>query len=590
MEPSDPNSHRRRYDDGRRHNQSRAARPNFGGRPRFSADRRALMTTKRETTPERLTGMAGGPASFRNVDNLSESEASMEFDSDSGDVADLKQDQPSKKRVKLSEEPTKPKWSNPDPYTSLPPPDATAQGKRKDVVHLIRKAKIAVENEQAGRNEVSQNADFISLNFDDEDEGWKAPNDVPTKPAFPGREIKAATGAKRGKQKAQVPDVTPLHTGKKRKHTHVAAVLPEWWIPRGSAGTPWCTRATDHSNIDRMVEWLHLEMVDFYDHVKPCVFEQSLREDLVNRLRKHVQKNSGLPCDVKCFGSFAQGTYLPTGDMDIVVVSKTFEQTGNRAFVMNNYKKMYQFFRTLTRAGLASHTENQIIAKARVPIIKYVDPYTRLNVDISFENLSGVVAIRTYQDWATEFPILNVFVAIIKQFLKMRGLNEVVNGGIGGFSISCLVYSWLKLHPKILSKEIIPEQCLGELLMDFFDFYGRDFDVTSTAIQMRPPMYISKNNLILGGNAKIKPERLTIIDPNNPTNDISGGSSRISTIFAAFRAAHGALEDRMDELRSMPMSERKGQSILGVVLAGNYITFETQRDHLEDTWDRRGRR
>lgn len=58
-----------------------------------------------------------------------------------------------------------PKWSNPDPYTVLPPVDET-QRKRKDVVKIIRKARITAEKEAATENQVVANDDFISFGLE----------------------------------------------------------------------------------------------------------------------------------------------------------------------------------------------------------------------------------------------------------------------------------------------------------------------------------------------------------------------------------------------------------------------------------------
>lgn len=62
---------------------------------------------------------------------------------------------------------SEPKWSNPDPYTVLPPID-DSQRKRKDVVKLIRKARKEAEVTAAERNQVAANDDFISFGMDDE--------------------------------------------------------------------------------------------------------------------------------------------------------------------------------------------------------------------------------------------------------------------------------------------------------------------------------------------------------------------------------------------------------------------------------------
>jgi non-canonical poly(A) RNA polymerase PAPD5/7 len=73
--------------------------------------------------------------------------------------------------------------------------------------------------------------------------------------------------------------------------------------------------------------------------------------------------------------------------------------------------------------------------------------------------------------------------------------------------------------------------------------------------------------------------RLSIIDPNNPANDISGGSSNTSNILAHFANAHQELTKRMAQLAQDP--NRAGQSILEVIMGGNYSSFENQRNYLE---------
>jgi non-canonical poly(A) RNA polymerase PAPD5/7 len=153
---------------------------------------------------------------------------------------------------------------------------------------------------------------------------------------------------------------------------------------------------------------------------------------------------------------------------------------------------MRQVLTTLEHADIACYEGSSIISKARVPIIKFVDGMTGLKVDISFENMSGVVANKTFQEWIAQFPAMPKLVCLIKQFLLMRNLNEVVDGGIGGFSISCLVVSLLQHHPAIQSGSMVQEHHLGELLLDFFDLYGNKFNMTTTAIRMKPPGYVVK--------------------------------------------------------------------------------------------------
>ena len=106
-------------------------------------------------------------ARYMPVDDISDSdEADMDLsDSDNPDA-----DQPNKKQArtdsKAADGDSVPKWSNPDPYTALPPPDAE---KKKDMVKLIRKARVAQALEGTSKTEAVSD-DFISFDFGNETE------------------------------------------------------------------------------------------------------------------------------------------------------------------------------------------------------------------------------------------------------------------------------------------------------------------------------------------------------------------------------------------------------------------------------------
>ena len=129
----------------------------------------------------------------------------------------------------------------------------------------------------------------------------------------------------------------------------------------------------------------------------------------------------------------------------------------------------------------------------------------------------------------------------------MRGLNEVFTGGLGGFSITCLVVSMMQHMPEIQSGSIDPEQHYGDLLLNFLDLYGNKFDITQTGITMNPPSYFDK---IRYPAIKQNANNLTIIDPNNPNNDISGGSRNIRQVLDCFRSVHAAIQRRLAQIAS----------------------------------------
>ena len=558
-----------------RHVQRGGQRGGFRGGFR-GASGRIILRSKRETTPERLTGMDDGLPNFKTLEDLSDSEAEMELASEAGVGSDMEQDlddlngQPPTKKTRTEDSVTAdtvPKWSNPDPYTSLPPPDES-QVKKRDVVKLIRKAKIPVEQEQPTSSLAADNADFISFNFDNQPDTRASsplsdsprsssdteppagvgiqrfshldnlhPNRTPERPRplaerieLPAKPQKAATHAngisataspgsrfhglsrtvsldtwpppdvqaavaesKRQRERVDVPPplptrIGPPRQGKKRKREEITGlVVSEWMSPVNETSTPWCR--ADYSMTESVGFWLHKEIRDFYDFVKPHEFERIMREDLISRISRTLAKAhpSG---QLHSFGSFAAGIHLPTADMDLVWVSDSYLKSGYPSFGLSlNWMKKTRTL--LEREGIALPGA-EVIWGAKVPIVKLIDRLSNIRVDISFENMTGVTANDTFQAWKSQFPAMPIIVTLIKQFLLMRGLNEVFMGGLGGFSVTCLVTSLLQNLPVVQSGKLPPELDLGEILLDFFDLYGNKFNFTTTAISMDPPGYFLK--------------------------------------------------------------------------------------------------
>lgn len=326
---------------------------------------------------------------------------------------------------------------------------------------------------------------------------------------------------------------------------------------------------------------LHKEICDFFDFVRPHAHEDTLRRDLVNRIQDEVRRFDGNSRDVevKSFGSFAAGIYLPTADMDLVALTPGFPH-GNRNGFCQSKSKLRSFADHLRRKRVARPASVTVIANAKVPIIKFTDAITGLKVDISFENTTGIVALRTFEKWKSEFPAMPIIVVLIKQLLAMRNLNEVHTGGIGGFTTICLVVSMMQMMPELQSRSMDPSQHYGDLLLNFLDLYGNKFSYKTTGIKMDPPGYYDK---ISAPMPKQNNKRLTIIDPNKFDNDISGGSSRIADVFHLFSRVHASLHRRLHQIQSGDAVEG---SILASCLAGNYFIFDEQRQKLHELYTR----
>lgn len=149
---------------------------------------------------------------------------------------------------------------------------------------------------------------------------------------------------------------------------------------------------------------------------------------------------------------------------------------------------LYALANTLKRAGITPKVT--VIARAKVPIVKFVTTHGRINVDISVNQQNGIISGSIINGFLKDMQAgdslaLRSLVLITKAFLSQRSMNEVYTGGLGSYSIVCMVISFLQMHPKIRRGEIDPDKNLGVLIMDFFELYGCYFNYEETGISVR---------------------------------------------------------------------------------------------------------
>lgn len=125
-----------------------------------------------------------------------------------------------------------------------------------------------------------------------------------------------------------------------------------------------------------------------------------------------------------------------SSDIDLVVRSSQIERQPKT-------QVLYALAAALRRANLAENV--QIIGRAKVPIVKFVSSFGRFNVDISINQINGVSAGQIVNSYIDCLPALRPLVLVIKAFLSQRSMNEVYSGGLGSYSVICLVISFLQV-------------------------------------------------------------------------------------------------------------------------------------------------
>jgi len=145
-------------------------------------------------------------------------------------------------------------------------------------------------------------------------------------------------------------------------------------------------------------------------------------------------------------------------------------------------------------------------------------------------------------------------------------MNEVFTGGLGSFSVVCLVLSYLKFYPKIFYEKKeddcqLPEN-LGTLLINFLYLFGGGFDYENIGISVNDGTFYRKMDK---GFYNFKQRYLlSLEDPIMAGNDLTKGSHRISEISYAWKQALNLL--RKDEEKDINKVKKNQPSLLAKIL------------------------
>ncbi|CAH1992612.1 unnamed protein product [Acanthoscelides obtectus] len=296
---------------------------------------------------------------------------------------------------------------------------------------------------------------------------------------------------------------------------------------------------------------LHQEIEHFYHYMSPSEAENQIRAEVVARIEKIILSKWN-EAKVEVFGSYRTGLYLPTSDIDLVVLGK-WSSLPLRTLEQEFLEK-----------DIAVENSIKVLDKASVPIVKLTDKKTDIRVDISFNMSNGVKSAELIRTYVEKFPVLPKLVYVLKQFLLERDLNEVFTGGISSYSLILMCISFLQLHPR---QDSIRDNSanLGVLLLEFFELYGRKFNYINTGIRIRDGgKYINKEEMqreMVDGH---RPSMLCIEDPLQPSNDIGRSSYGVLQVKQAFEYAYTILNNVMYPLSMYADCQRA--SILGRII------------------------
>ncbi|KAG0367328.1 hypothetical protein BGZ54_004050 [Gamsiella multidivaricata] len=315
-------------------------------------------------------------------------------------------------------------------------------------------------------------------------------------------------------------------------------------------GCPWM----GHRNYAAMASvprMLTQELKDFVEFISPTREEHQIRKYVLRRIRDIIQELWS-DADVMVFGSFDTRLYLPTSDLDVVVIR-------DKAFFKEDLHRLSNHLRVTQSA-----VEISVIASAKVPIVKFKEAISGIAVDISFNIINGVQSGAVINSFIDEMPALRPLTMLIKHFLMTKSLNEVYHGGVGSYTTVIMILSFLQMHPQVQMRRINPQDNLGVLLIEFFELYGLCFNYNSVGISVRDGgSYYKKDPntpapFFRGGPGP----RLVLScdDPNDPKNNTAAGSYAVWKVREAFVRAYGTLTGATQKRQQELFTDHRGHS------------------------------
>ena len=224
------------------------------------------------------------------------------------------------------------------------------------------------------------------------------------------------------------------------------------------------------------------------------------------------------------------------------------------------------------------------IPKARVPIVKFIEPETGIECDICVNNLLAVENTLMLKRYSEIDVRLKHLVILIKHWSKCRGVNGAFKGTLSSYAYVIMVIHLLQsVQPAVLprlqsdqyrwtvDKKVDGWECkynderelfhefgrsnnmtTGELLQLFFEYWGYRHNYKRTVISIRTGEALTKEDKGWTTRKQGDNHLICVEDPFQLSNDLGRVVSRKTIFFLRdeFKRAADILNNAADPIRS----------------------------------------
>ncbi|RZC01990.1 UTP:RNA uridylyltransferase 1 isoform B [Glycine soja] len=189
----------------------------------------------------------------------------------------------------------------------------------------------------------------------------------------------------------------------------------------------------------RDIDVFNVPFLAIYGSLIPPEEEKLKQKKLVALLEKLVSKEWPT-AKLYLYGSCANSFGVSKSDIDVCLAIEEAD--------MEKSKIIMKLADILQSDNLQNV---QALTRARVPIVKLMDPVTGISCDICINNLLAVVNTKLLRDYAHIDPRLRQLAFIIKHWAKSRRVNETYHGTLSSYAYVLMCIHFLQMRrPAIL--------------------------------------------------------------------------------------------------------------------------------------------
>ncbi|GMI99054.1 UTP:RNA uridylyltransferase 1 [Hibiscus trionum] len=255
---------------------------------------------------------------------------------------------------------------------------------------------------------------------------------------------------------------------------------------------------------------LNAPLLTIYESLIPPEEERIKQKQLLALLEKLVCKEWP-NAQLFLYGSCANSFGVSKSDIDVCLAFN--EDINDKSEILLKLADILQ----------SDNLQNvQALTRARVPIVKLMDPATGISCDICINNVLAVVNTKLLRDYAKIDARLRQLVFIVKHWAKSRGVNETYRGTLSSYAYVLMCIHFLQLRrPAILpclqgmektyNVTVDNIECayfdkveqlsnfgspnketIAQLVWGFFNYWAYGHDYANSVISVRTGSIISK--------------------------------------------------------------------------------------------------